>query len=47
MQPVEENAGYFHTQFRRVNPLPYKQNYTILDGICGRGQYVGTYMPGA
>ncbi len=44
VQPVEEDAGYFHAQFRRVNPLPCKQNYTILDGICGRGQYVGTYM---
>lgn len=44
VQPVEEDAGYSHAQFRRVNPLPYKQNYTILDGICGRGQYVGTYM---
>ena len=44
VQPVEEDAGYFHAQFRRVNPLPYKQNYTILDGICGCGQYVGTYM---
>ena len=44
VQPVEEDAGYFHAQFRRVNSLPYKQNYTILDGICGRGQYVGTYM---
>ena len=44
VQPVEEDAGYFHAQFRRVNPLPYKQDYTILDGICGRGQYVGTYM---
>lgn len=38
VQPVEEDAGYFHAQFRRVNPLPYKQNYTILDGICGRGR---------
>ena len=44
VQPVEEDAGYFHAQFRRVNPLPYKQDYTILDGICGRGQYAGTYM---
>ena len=33
-----------YAQVRRVNPLPYKQNYTILDGICGRGQYAGTYM---
>jgi len=33
-------------KFRRVNPLPYKQVYTIVDGIKGKGQYVGTYMPG-
>jgi hypothetical protein len=24
--------------------LPYKDVYTIVDGIRGRGQYVGTYM---
>ncbi|MCD6416252.1 MAG: DUF2961 domain-containing protein [Planctomycetes bacterium] len=39
-----EDAAYFHAQFRRVNPLPYKQDYTILDGVKGRGHYVGTYM---
>jgi len=41
---VDEDAGYFHAQFRRVNPLPYKDVYTILDGVKGRGRYVGTYM---
>jgi hypothetical protein len=41
---VPENAAYFHAQFRRVNPLPYKDVYTIVDGISGAGQYVGTYM---
>jgi len=41
---VDENAAYFHAQFRRANPLPYKQNYTILDGVQGRGRYVGTYI---
>ncbi len=41
---VPENAAYFHAQFRRVNPLPYKEVYTIVDGIKGKGQYVGTYM---
>ena len=39
-----ENMAYFHAQFRRTNPLPYKSVYTIVDGIEGRGQYVGTYM---
>ena len=42
--PVPEGAGYFHAQFNRVNPLPYKDVYTIVDGIRGQGQYVGTYM---
>jgi hypothetical protein len=41
---VPEDAAYFHAQFRRVNPLPYKQVYTIVDGVAGQGQYVGTYM---
>ena len=41
---VASDAAYFHAQFRRVNPLPYKEVYTILDGVTGRGQYVGTYM---
>ena len=39
-----ENMAYFHAQFRRVNPVPYKGVYTIVDGIEGKGQYVGTYM---
>jgi hypothetical protein len=41
---VPDDAAYFHAQFRRVNPLPFKQVYTIVDGIQGKGQYVGTYM---
>ena len=41
---VAEDAGYFHAQFRRVNPLPYKQDFTMLDNIHGTGHYVGTYM---
>ncbi len=41
---VPEDCAYFHAQFRRVNPLPYKDVYTIVDQIEGQGQYVGTYM---
>jgi hypothetical protein len=43
-QGVPEQAAYFHAQFRRANPLPYKEVYTILDGVKGQGQYVGTYL---
>jgi Protein of unknown function (DUF2961) len=41
---VPADAAYFHAQFRRVNPLPYKENYVLVDSIKGKGQYVGTYM---
>ena len=35
---------HFHAQFRRVNPLPSGSVCTILDGVRGKGQYVGTYL---
>jgi hypothetical protein len=41
---IPSDAAYFHAQFRRTNPLPYKEDYTILDGVSGNGHYVGTYM---
>lgn len=41
---VPEDCAYFHAHFRRVNPLPYKDVYTILDGVQGKGHYVGTYL---
>jgi len=41
---VPADCAYFHAQFRRVNPLPYKEVYTLVDGIQGQGHYVGTYM---
>ncbi|HTL28012.1 MAG TPA: glycoside hydrolase family 172 protein [Tepidisphaeraceae bacterium] len=44
LDSVPEDAAYFHAQFRRTNPLPYKEVFTIVDGIKGKGQYVGTYM---
>ena len=44
LEAVAEDAPTFHAQFRRVNPLPEKEVYTIVDGIRGRGHYVGTYL---
>lgn len=41
---VPADAAYFHAQFNRVNPLPYKENYVLVDKIKGKGQFVGTYM---
>jgi hypothetical protein len=44
LAPVPDDAAYLHAQFRRVNPLPYQGVYTIVDGIKGKGHYVGTFM---
>ncbi len=40
---VPADAGYFHAQFRRTH---YNEgsDYVIVDGIKGKGQYVGVYM---
>ena len=44
LEEVPEDCAYFHAQFRRTNPLPYKEDYVILDGVKGTGQYVGTFL---
>ncbi|MCA1510413.1 glycoside hydrolase family 172 protein [Bradyrhizobium sp. NBAIM01] len=41
---VPEEAAYFHASFRRSNPLPYKSDHVIIDGVKGKGHYVGTYI---
>jgi hypothetical protein len=37
------DAAYLHAQFRRSNP-DETSVFTIIDGIRGKGQYVGVYM---
>jgi len=41
---VPEHAAYFHAQFRRTNPVMPGEVHTLLDGVRGQGQYVGTSM---
>jgi len=41
---VPDDAAYLHAQFRRSNPLEYKTDHVILDGVKGWGHYVGTFM---
>ena len=40
---VPADAGYFHAQWRRQDPN-VTSDYTIVDGIKGKGHYVGVYM---
>ena len=39
-----DDLAYFHAQFRRLNPVPYQGVVTLLEGVAGQGQYVGTYV---
>ena len=41
---LPDNVLYLHAAFNRVNPLPYKTPFTILDTIEGEGKFVGTYL---
>jgi hypothetical protein len=40
---VGNDEGYFHAQYRRSNPNKGSL-HTIIDGVKGKGQYVGTFM---
>ncbi|MEG1611628.1 MAG: glycoside hydrolase family 172 protein [Alistipes sp.] len=40
---VPKDAAYFHAQFRRSNPN-MTSDHVLVDGIKGKGQYVGTYL---
>jgi hypothetical protein len=41
---VPEDCACFHAQWRRSNPLPAREVHTLLDGVRGQGQYVGTFI---
>jgi hypothetical protein len=41
---VPQNAGYFHAQYRRTLTQFDNPQFTILEGIRGKGHYVGTYL---
>ena len=40
---VPADAAYFHAQFRR-QPINTTSDYTIVDGVKGKGQFVGVYL---
>ena len=44
LDAVEDDEAYLHAQFRRTNPVKYGDDYVIVDGIKGKGHYVGTQM---
>lgn len=43
LTPVADDEAYFHAQYRRSNPNT-SSLHTIIDGVKGKGQFVGLYM---
>ena len=41
---VPERVGYFHAQWRRAMTTRERPEHVILDGVQGRGHYVGTFL---
>lgn len=41
---LSDDVAYFHAQWRRSQCLPYGQDHVIVDGIEGKGSYVGTFV---
>jgi len=42
--PVPDEAARFHAQWRRSMGTREHPEHTILEGVLGKGQYVGTYL---
>lgn len=41
---LPEETAYFHAQWKRERLTEKQNDYTILDGVKGKGHYVGVYM---
>ena len=42
--PVGDDVAYFHAQYRRDTTSKERPEHVILDGVKGKGLYVGTYL---
>ena len=41
---LPDDVAYFHAQWKREKITQLQKDYVILDGVKGKGHYVGTYM---
>ena len=41
---VPENIGYFHASYRQEHPVTRGRSYTVIDGIKGKGQFLGVTL---
>lgn len=41
---VPDNIAYFHASYRQEHPVTRGRSYTVIDGIQGKGQFLGLTM---
>lgn len=41
---VPDNIGYFHASYRQEHPVTPGRAYTVIDGIKGKGQFLGVTL---
>ena len=41
---VPDNIGYFHASYRQEHPVTKGRSYTVIDGIHGKGQFLGVTL---
>lgn len=41
---LPENTGYFHAVYRQEHPVQKGRSYVVLDGITGKGRFVGATL---
>lgn len=41
---LPENIGYFHASYRQEHPVTKGRSYTVIDGIEGKGQFLGVTL---
>ena len=41
---LPDDIAYFHAQWRRERLTEKQKDYTILEGVKGKGHYIGTYI---
>ena len=41
---LPENIGYFHAAYNQEHPVQKSRSYTVLDGVNGRGRFLGVTL---
>ncbi len=44
LDEAQENVAYFHAAWNREKLTEKQKDYTILEGVKGKGHYIGTYL---